>query len=149
MRKKFLKYLTSTGISFMSLKYYSSDFAHFELWMKKTNIQINQLNIEHADAYKNFLQELSFSKKTINRKLSTVRRFSEFLYKTCVLDRDFAQHVINLPSRSRSKILKSDSLIAEFKKHLDSKHASKSTIKNYISDVKHFISWLDSENILS
>ena len=35
------------------------------------------------------------------------------------------------------------SLIGDFQKHLEQEKASKNTIKNYVADVKHFLTWIE------
>ena len=38
--------------------------------------------------------------------------------------------------------------LAHFQKHLESEEVSKNTIKNYISDVRHFLNWLENREDL-
>jgi site-specific recombinase XerD len=47
---------------------------------------------------------------------------------------------------STKKTLSTYPFIIQFEKHLEAEKVSKNTVKNYISDVKQFISWLEEKN---
>jgi len=76
------------------------------------------------------------SPASINRKLSSLRRFGAFLADTKLLDSNPAQAVTNLdidPTLTQ--------VINHYKKHLQTEELSRSTIKNYVSDLKKYLSW--------
>ena len=54
----------------------------------------------------------------------------------------------NLENISSRKVVKHDSspLISEFGVYLETKKISKNTIKNYLSDTRQFLSWLETNN---
>ncbi len=90
----FKKYLITENFSLVSLKNYLSDFRHFAGWFdfylrshKKTdnsnNFQnyidsIKHINNDTIFEYRNYLIENNLPHKTINRRLSTIRKFCSF-----------------------------------------------------------------------
>jgi site-specific recombinase XerD len=47
---------------------------------------------------------------------------------------------------STKEIPPTSPFIVQFEKHLEAEKVSKNTIKNYLSDIKQFISWLEEKN---
>ena len=79
-----------------------------------------------------------------SRRLSTLRHLSRFLVSTQVIDEDFTTGIEN---QTMIKIEKFVSLadhpsVKEFKSYLESEKISANTIKNYLSDTRHFLNWL-------
>ncbi len=155
-QEKFEKYLTDEiGVSSSTLKFYRSDFYHFSGWfiLKAKTLGIATDRIEEllpllskslAAAYRNFLEQNNIPPKTVNRRLSTLRHLAKFLTAIQILDFDFMEGQNNLNISKNS-----NSLVLNFRKHLEQDKASKNTIKNYLSDIKHFLSWLDSQETVS
>lgn len=154
-KKNFVKYLESLGISPKSLKNYKSDLSHFAAWLivkvrdfgsyiDTLSEAIPFLSDAIALEYKDHMVTSSVPSKTINRRLSTLRHFSRSLVASQLTDTDFA---VNLENISSSKVVKHDStpLISEFGTYLEAKKISKNTIKNYLSDTRQFLSWLESK----
>lgn len=158
---KFEKYLTDEiGVSRNTLKFYRSDFYHFSGWfiLKAKTLGIATDRIEEllpllskslASAYRNFLEQNNIPPKTVNRRLSTLRHLAKFLTAIQILDFDFMEGQNNLNISKSAHIVQttnSNSLILNFRKHLEQNKASKNTIKNYLSDIKQFISWLEGQD---
>lgn len=157
LHKQFENHLLARGISSKSIRNYKSDLSHFLSWA------INQLKsygsyIENLAElvpflssnlildYKSFMQDSNFPIKTINRRLSTLRSLSKFLISSQIVDTDFMDKVGNLGSTEKKSVSISHSLIADFVSHLHTQNISKNTIKNYASDVRQFLSWLESNH---
>ena len=152
----FLNYLSSSGVSDKSLKYYRSDISHFTGWIilkvrtwgifaETVTEIIPFINTRLAHEYKIFLTQNNISPKTVNRRLSTLRHLSRFLLASQIANSDFMEGIANIDiSASHSPSI--HPLITLFEKKLEAEKVSKNTVKNYISDVKHFINWLEIRN---
>jgi len=154
IKSKFIEYLTSMGVSDASLKFYSSDLNHFCGWsiFKLRSLGVLAESLEEvvpflssslAREYFSYLSQNNPSTKTVNRRLSTLRHLARFLISSQITDLNFMDGIQNLPSQTSSSV---DPLIANFQKHLESQKVSKNTIKGYLSDVRHFINWLESRS---
>jgi site-specific recombinase XerD len=156
LTESFSSYLESLGISSISLRNYFSDVFHFSAWfqlklnslgMKIQNLSeaVPFLNSTFVVEYRNYLVHNKSSIKTINRRLSTLRHLSRFLILSQILNFDFMEGLSNMDVFSGRNLL-AYPLLAQFEKHLKEENISHNTIKNYLSDIKHFISWLDKQN---
>lgn len=154
----FLSYLKASGLSKNSIRFYKSDLCHFSDWLLKQNKKLGvaadtfmdivpYLKAGVAHEYKKHLVDCKVPIKTINRKLSTLRRFADYLMSSGIISFDLAQGLENIPGAIVQKINRDTdqfmSLVADFQKHLETQKASKNTIKNYVADVKHFFSWIE------
>lgn len=153
----FFNYLSTAGISDKSLKYYRSDISHFTGWMilkvrtlgifAETVAEIVPfIDTQLVNEYKIFLTQNNISPKTVNRRLSTLRHLSRFLLATQISNSDFMEGVSNVSSNISQKVLAIPPLLTEFQKELEANKFSKNTIKNYLSDIKHFMNWLEIKN---
>ncbi len=148
----FTAYLQDLGISPLSLKNYKSDISHFTGWLilktRVLGVSAERLtecfpfltkNIGHE--YRTFLLENSTPRPTINRRLSTLRHLSRFLTESQIINFDFMDNLENINSPAKKVVL--NPLLEDFEKHLKQNKASSNTIKNYLSDVRHFLTWLE------
>ncbi|PIP57181.1 hypothetical protein COX04_00870, partial [Candidatus Woesebacteria bacterium CG22_combo_CG10-13_8_21_14_all_45_10] len=74
----FLNYLKSCGLSKNSVRFYKSDLKLFNRWFSGQYPR-QTLKPTHLEEYKKFLLMRQVSVKTINRRLSTLRKFFAFL----------------------------------------------------------------------
>lgn len=150
----FHQFLDNAGFSKSSIKNYMSDLMFFEKWFTRNLKSIGAspsgidelipfINQETGLKFRNYLFSLRTALKTKNRRLSTLRKFSQFLYVKELLNFDFAKSVKNLKEGSETETL---TLLEEFKSHLIEKKMSKNTVKNYVSDVHQFFSWLEEKS---
>jgi site-specific recombinase XerD len=100
-------------------------------------------NIAHE--YKDFMVENSLPLKTINRRLSTLRHLSKFLTSSQIIDLDFTGGIQNT-GIIHEKSLVPASLIDSFSSHLEAQKISRNTIKNYQSDIRQFLAWLEKNH---
>lgn len=155
--KTFKLYLKSQGASPVTIKNYLSDFNHFWGWLiltlKSTLIPfdqdvpttiIDQITPQIIARYKDFLLANKTSEKTLNRKLSTLRKFGQFCISQGWLATNPAKKVTNitLEQGGREK-QQSEKILAKFAKSLEKEKVSPVTVKNYLSDLKHFLSWIE------
>lgn len=153
----FSDYLARVGISGKTFKNYRSDIAHFTGWLifrvRTFGVSVQELTEaipflsgELAKEYKNYLTENNVSSKTVNRRLSTLRHLGRFLLESQILEFDFMDGVQNI---TLSENVKPDhgKLISGFQKHLESQNVSHNTVKNYVSDIRQFLYWLEQKNL--
>lgn len=150
--KKFETYLTEDlMVSGKTLRNYRADLSHFSGWailhLRSQGAAIEDFDslVPHFSSqliagYKGYHLENRIPESTINRRLSTLRNFSRFLLLQGMISEDPTKIVSNIKREleDREKI---GLLVDEFKKHLQKDGVSKITLKNYISDIRHFLSW--------
>lgn len=154
----FLEYLSSLGITRKSLKNYKSDLSHFTGWMlfrlqtwgvtgESLKEAVPFLSKKISEEYKAYLSENKVPDKTINRRLSTLRHLSRFLLYSQIVSFDFMDGITNMgPKQNKPAMVP---LLSEFRRHLEREKVSDNTIKNYLSDIKQFIYWLDGQNAVN
>lgn len=151
--EKFIQHLSELGISKKSHKNYRSDLSHFTGWLlfkvRQWGLYADNLTEatpfltpKLADEYKKYLLQNKSSPRTINRRLSTLRHLAKFLQLNDILAFDFTEGVSNISLGIKSN--STHPLIIQFKEHLEAERVSKNTIKNYLADIKQFISWLET-----
>ena len=148
IQQQFENHLKNLKVSANSLKNYRSDLRHFMSYAKIQDLSecIPYLSYDFAIKYKEHLISNNAASKTTNRRLSTLRKLSKFLHSIEAIDFDFSKRVTNISKFNHAQVKKSDfnKLLTEYKSHLLASNVSKNTIKNYLSDTRHFLSWLDN-----
>lgn len=150
----FLDYLRNTKLSAKTFKNYKSDINHFTAWLilklRSLGISADRLSEtipfitkKTASEYKLYLSQNGISTNTVNRRLSTLRHLAYFLTEIQILDFDFVQDVVNIPSSKKQDV---SPIVISFQKHLQEEKVSKNTIKNYVSDIKQFLAWIEANN---
>ncbi len=153
---EFLKYLASLKISGKSLKNYKSDVYHFTAWIilkvrtygayiENLTEAVPFLNKTLVSEYKNYLLENSIPVRTVNRRLSTLRHLAKHLLASQVLDFDFMAGVENI-AQTKKAAFSSHPLVSGFKSFLEAEKVSSNTIKNYMSDIRQFLTWLEQND---
>ncbi|MGA3292320.1 MAG: site-specific integrase [Candidatus Microgenomates bacterium] len=151
---KFTQYLTNLGISEKSHKNYRSDLSHFTEWLilrlrsvgsyvESLSETIPFLSTNMAKEYKSFMLQNKIPAKTINRRLSTLRHLSRFLVSSQTLDTDFMNDIENISLGHRQKSSTSP-IIEDYRSYLEAQKVSKSTVKNYVSDIRQFLAWVET-----
>lgn len=155
VKKSFVKYLDSLGISAKSHKNYRSDLNHFSGWailkirsfgsyVESLSDTVPFLSNKLISEYVEYLTENKIPSKTINRRLSTLRHLSRFLYSQGDVDANFMDGIENINTNSGKKT-SAIPLVENYRSYLEAEKVSKSTIKNYTSDVRQFLSWLEAQ----
>jgi site-specific recombinase XerD len=143
----FKKFLLAENVSPVTLKNYLSDLRHFLGWMilkikaqNKKNFEnpsplefLNQIDESLVEEYKNYLVVNAIPTKTINRRLSTLRKFFSFCISQGWLKENPAKKIQNLK-------LKIDSIISSFALSLEKENLDQKTIKSYLEVVQEFLS---------
>lgn len=149
--------LTEKRVSSKTLRNYRSDLAHFlgflSFHLSSQGHTVNHLQdmIPHysaqtVGAYKGFHINNKIPQSTTNRRLSTVRNFTNFLIAKGVINHNPLQNITNIVIY-KSNEERSEDLLACFGKELLKANASKITVKNYLSDVRHFLGWLNKNAV--
>lgn len=155
--KTFKIYLTSQGASPTTIKNYLSDFNHFWGWLiltlkaglvpfdkKDPQTIIKQISPQLIERYKSFLLSNGNPVSTINRRLSTLRQFGQFCLSQTWIKTNPAKKVKNVAvSEQRPTIREKEKILSEFKQSLEKEKVSSITVKNYLSDLRHFLGWIE------
>lgn len=146
----------------ISIKNYLSDLRHFLGWLTfkiQSNPSLQQsistsfdqsqfisiINTNIILNYKSYLIENNIPTKTINRRLSTLRKFCSFCISQGWIKENPAKKVsnINLTKKSTSTYpqnkIDSD-ILQQFHQDLIKENLDRSTIKSYLDDVREFFS---------
>jgi site-specific recombinase XerD len=153
---EFIKYLNSLGISPASHKNYKSDLVHFIAWailkvrslgsyVESLTEIVPFLNIDMGHEYKSYMAKNTVPAKTMNRRLSTLRHLSKFLQASNAIESDFTEGIENASKGSTKKTIVNP-ISGDFKAYLVKENVSANTIKNYLSDIKHFLLWLEQND---
>jgi site-specific recombinase XerD len=146
--KLFRQYLESEKCQPVTIKNYLVDLKHFLNWLaSKTGVKhqvagkalFGLLTRETIKEYKTDLNQQKVAQATINRRLSTLRKFCQFGLAQGWLKENEAAQVNNLPS---SQVLTQEKILTEFQKQLEKEKVSRLTVKNYLADLRHFLNWL-------
>jgi len=149
----FKNYLQIQKASPVTTKNYLIDINHFLDWLaQKTGVKyqivgkaiFGLFTEETLNEYKadQLTQKIPLS--TLNRHLSALRKFGQFGIASGWLKENPANKIIN-PNSESSFNAKDQGIkiLADFQKQLEREKASSLTIKNYLSDLRHFLNWLE------
>ena len=152
---KFIQAISKQGLSKKTLKNYKSDAKHFLTWASLNllsygsyakNIQdlLPHLSPSLAEEYKISMQSKYNPRSTISRRLTTLRKLDKFLVDDGLYAKPFTNELVNPSSRKTNST--SQDVIEKFRLHLQKQKVSKATEKNYISDIKHFLRWIENNS---
>ena len=146
---EFKMYLENKEYGSATVKNYLMDLRNFISW-SKTGYE----NIVNWEPLKNTLDELLLTDRlnlyfsslraskesivTINRRMSSLRKFCSFCISQGWIEENYAKNVTNLNKTSSDKGFQ-EALIASFQKELDSQKISLSSQTNYLMDVREYI----------
>lgn len=158
IKKTFIKYLDSAGISPKTHKNYRSDLNHFTGWVilkvrsfgsyaETLTDSIPFLDSKLAKEYRNYMLENKIPAKTINRRLSTLRHLAKLLVTEQLADLNFMDGIENVGDGT-SRHVSFGNVVEDYTAYLEAEKVSRSTVKNYTSDVKQFLSWLENNQHL-
>ncbi len=151
--------LLGENLSGVSVSNYRSDINNFCAWftreIKSSGVYVESfseilpfLKPGTGRVYKEFLLKMKLPASSVNRNLSALRRLSQYLRTNALLNIDFMEDTGNVRKMQKEgfRTLLSEPILLEFEKHLNSESSSKNTVKNYVSDVRQFLSWLEGKN---
>ena len=139
LEAKFKKFLHSENISLVSLRNYLSDLRHFFGWLvskkdlfKNHNFEawITFISPEIIEKYKNEHLKSSLPSKTINRRLSTLRKFFYFCQLEKLLEKNPAKIVTNVSLTKNVDNIEKKDKREPASNTVDKKEAQKNNDKN-------------------
>ncbi len=153
LEQSFIEFLTGQGASEKTRNNYRSDLRHFVGWTMLTIISTGLPNpTTHLDFvhlispdllhnYKLYMVENTIPTATINRRLSTIRMFFRCCLTHGWITHSPAETLINIRDDHKNNAPLS-AILTHWKQDLEKEGASKSTIKNYLTDVRKFLEWI-------
>lgn len=128
-----------------TIKNYLSDLRHFLGWYNhsiKNAHDFFSLSPSHIASYKDYLITNNLPIRTINRRLSTLRKFCFFCTEAKILQRNPSKDIHNISQEKtqQAKTPHLTSLINHFQHDLASEGLSHDLIDDCIYDVKKFFS---------
>lgn len=150
-------FLQEKKVSDVSIKNYLVDARNFLGWFSlflKTNKNLystsdspmfSYLNVEMITKYRSFLSENGTPDKTVNRRLSGVRKLASFALSQGWISSNPGKMVQNLGSQTKKVVIDEwkQELIQSYSHDLQKQNLNKTTIKNYVSDATGFLSFLN------
>ncbi len=106
---KFKDFLRAENISADTLKNYLSDIRHFLGWLSYNKLldkTFEKINSTHILQYKSYLESSKVPVITINRRLSTLRKFFTFLHRENPVQVNPAKEVPNIKIESKINVIK-------------------------------------------
>ena len=152
----FKNYLIIKKTSPVTAKNYLVDINHFLNWLaKETGVKyqivgkaiFGLFTEETLNEYKNNLLACKTPLSTLNRRLSALRKFGDFGKEQEWLKENPTEKIANA-TKSDLVLISLDKqpnekILEKFSLHLEKEKVSSITIKNYLSDLKHFLGWLE------
>jgi site-specific recombinase XerD len=152
----FKNYLIIRKTSPVTAKNYLVDVNHFLNWLaKETGVKyqivgkaiFGLFTEETLNEYKTNLLLCQTPLSTLNRRLSALRKFGEFGKEQEWLKENPAEKITNATKTSFTTLSTNkqpnEEILEKFSTHLEKEKASPITIKNYLSDLRHFLGWLE------
>src|SRR3989344_4172145 len=140
LRNKFAQFLQPLGVSRNTYKNYLSDLLHFFDWTSSQGYSITPEGLSQTlvpqflALYRDHL--ISHSPvATANRRLSTIRKFCQFAYSQSIPPADPSANLTNISQ----PLSPQEAILGRFRSLLKSEGASIVTIKNYLSDARHYM----------
>ncbi len=149
----FHKYLLAENVSSPTVRNYLSDLRHFLGWWEfklKTNqvviqseIQIiDYLNPDYVREYKSYLVDNELPLKTVNRRLSTLRKFCSFCIQQGWMKENSAKQISN--HKSDLLVDHSSQIINSYKHSLQDKPDLKYPVEQSVQDITEFFTIINS-----
>jgi len=132
----------------ISVKNYLSDLRHFFGWIVlKLKVKNSKLKIESdknlselidqrfIKEYRLYLTENNLPLKTVNRRLSTLRKFCSFCVAQGWMKENPTKQISNLKSK-----IQNPNILDQFESDLQKEKINSQTITSYLNDVQEFLS---------
>jgi len=137
----------------ISVKNYLSDLRHFLGWLvfklkvKSQKLKVEEANIDQIlnfidlpliEEYKNYLVVNSIPIKTVNRRLSTLRKFFSFCINQGWIKENPAKKISNIKYQISN--IDKDDVLNLFQQDLKKENLDQNTIKSYLETIQEFLS---------
>lgn len=135
----FRNYLLAENVSRITLKNYLSDFRYFAGWMSSINVKYSSLedilSLKLLDEYKTYLIDSQAPIKTINRRLSTTRKFCSFCVSQGWIKDNPAKKLSNHQNSNQT----TNRLLNLFEGYLKNENYDQLIIKSYLNNIEDFL----------
>lgn len=144
LQNSFLDQLNSHGLNGSTQKNYRSDIVNFFIFLKESSMLLDSpylsdiINLQNVVTYKEWLLKSS-PIPTVNRRLSTIRKFISFSYTSKYIPQDFSSQVLNISLSPIVELSETEKLLKKYANYLADHQISSNSIKNYISDTKIYL----------
>lgn len=138
----------------------------FRQWLKSKNysssttrnylVDVNKfLQFSHLDKLdelsnfqlENYLKTIS-SDPNYSRYLSSLNKFFDFALDQNLVSENPLKKILKRNDQSVCKpSLSIENLVSQYKQHLELKHKSSTTIKNYINDIQQYLNFCESQKL--
>lgn len=143
----------------VSIKNYLSDLRHFLGWLifyLRSHNQVSlipsgdeldreievikKINLKIIESYRNYLWENKIPIKTINRRLSTLRKFFSFCLSQGWLNENPAKQIQNLRLKTKENQLnlEKEKILNQFKADLLKENIPQDKVISYLKDIEEF-----------
>ena len=152
---QFTNYLIAENVAPSSVKHYQSDVRHFLGWISSadnTKVTLDSSHIsfseEVIESYIKYLTANNIPSKTINRRLSSLRKFGSFCISQGWMAENPAKHVKNTPLlryqaaadfAGHAPITSATELEKEYLDYLDKEKMNPDQKKIAVQDVREFL----------
>lgn len=107
--------------------------------LKGISDSLNLIRRKTVDRYYEYLVENQIPRSTINRRLSSLRKFGLFCVEQGWLPDNYFAYLKNI---ARNETAPEDTYhLNAYRQVLLARETSPQTVKNYLSDIRHFINW--------
>ena len=141
---QFKEYLRKQKAQPATIKNYVADVKHFFTWVGSDLLTF--FTKHNLTLYRSFLLSQKTPLSTLNRRLSSLRKFGTFALSLGLINENPASLIDNVTVVSDHEAISStDKLLFRFAISLKKNGVSQITIKNYLSDLRHFFGWLENQ----
>ncbi len=156
--------MTKKALSPISIKNYLSDMRHFFGWLifylKAKNFDfslfsspidlLKQVKQETVAHYRTYLLENNIPIKTINRRLSSLRKFFSFSIEQKWLEENPVKHISNIKPKEttieqiqESSQERNEKILSLFQQDLQKDNLDEQFIKSCLADVREFLGMIE------
>jgi len=154
LEASFKKFLIAGNFSSITLKNYLSDLRHFFGWLifklkvktqklksekESFNQLLNFIDVSLVTDYKDYLTANAIPIKTINRRLSTLRKFFSFCINQGWMKENPAKKISNIKYQIADSKNSKIEIFNQFKNDLQKEDLDEATIKSYLEVVREFL----------
>jgi integrase len=135
----------------VSIKNYLSDIRHFDGWLAAHAFisSLDMITHQTLEDYKNYLQKNSLPSKTINRRLSSVRKFFSFLVDQGHLQVNPSKGISNTLTRRikpTQEAHPTSEVLNAFEAELKLQGLVDSSVTRHVMNIQEFFSIINSSN---
>lgn len=141
--KSFKEFLTTQGASLRTQKGYVFDLQYFLNWLNKRGILVEDISHKEIKSYIKLLEDQQKSIATINRHLSTLRVFSQFLIEQNIIHFNPMQGIQNLSFDDEIKPFLP--ILSAYEMEIKQQHAFSGQAAHQKTVITDFLRWVSKK----